>query len=298
MPKRVLVTGATGTVGSAVVERIARDPSYEVHAVVRKPVRLPSAVCQRLVDLQDCRFPGLLADTEYDAIVHAAQPRDWSDDRLDTELFDIKVIHGLESLCSAHTRLIYTGGVWVYGHQRDGVVITESSPLRPAVYARARVKAIEYLREKSPKCWVQVMLPSLVYGSVGPLLGLCDGLRRQSVTVADDTSILWSLIERTDVGEAYYLLLEREYSEREYVLAEPEPLPVVSVYSIVAAELGVSFRPVSRHQASLQVGANDMEVMMMSQPVSAGLFFGRMGWYPKHRFASSVSHLISGLNYR
>lgn len=293
MPTKVLVTGATGTVGSAILECLAGDPTYEVHAVVRKHLAPKPRVVWRVLDLDDPLFPRQLADVEYDSIIHAAQPRNWSNGLSESETFDIRVIRGLESLCTKRTRrLIYTGGVWVYGHQEEGATIDEMSSLRPVSYAVKRMKTLEYLRQRSQCAWIEVALPSFVYGSVGPLQDLCGGLRSGSSLVLDDRSILWSLVERTDVGDAYRLLIECEYAERVFLVAEPQSLSVVDIHERVAAKLQVPFVPISMAAAAARVRAEDLEIMTISQPVNSTLFRARTGWRPKHSFATSFTQFI------
>ena len=72
---RVLVTGATGFVGSAVV-RALRAEGHEVHGLVRDPVRAGSvaatgAVVHRGNMLDPASYVPLVTDV--DAVIHAAQ---------------------------------------------------------------------------------------------------------------------------------------------------------------------------------------------------------------------------------
>src|SRR5690349_23869080 len=74
---RIVITGASGNVGSALVRRLARDGGHELVGVVRRPPRrdvsLP-AMEWRSVDLTDDSDADALraACTGADAVVHLA----------------------------------------------------------------------------------------------------------------------------------------------------------------------------------------------------------------------------------
>ncbi len=125
--QRFLVTGATGTVGGAVVAELLQSDAYEVHAVVRRPMPDHPRLVQRQLDLARAGFSAALAGTEFDAIIHAAQPR-WSESTA-AESFDLDVVRELERCQSARThRLLYTSGVWLHGHQPPERNIDEHTP--------------------------------------------------------------------------------------------------------------------------------------------------------------------------
>lgn len=289
----VLVTGATGTVGSAVVATLAKTKRYEIHALVRRPIVAQERIVPRLLDLTTPDFHEPLRDTEYDFIVHCAQPR--YDQGLGTtgQDFDLRVVQGLERLCTPKTkRLIYTSGVWIYGHQLAGQQINESSPLHPISYATDRLRTLQYLRTQSPHPWVEAVLPSLVYGATGPFQNICDTLIAGSALVVDDESILWSVIEQADVGGAYLRLMESTYPERSFVMAELEPVPIIQLYRLIAAELAVPFQGTAKEKLARAVRKEDLEVMTMSQPVDSSLFRSRTGWQSRHEFGRRAKELV------
>ena len=83
---RVLVLGAAGVIGSAVVRRAVRD-GFEAHAVARDEStleRLDTAAAQARVHRLDLRdraaLSSLIATLAPDAIVHAAFPAVWGRD--------------------------------------------------------------------------------------------------------------------------------------------------------------------------------------------------------------------------
>lgn len=290
----ILLTGATGMVGGAVVRTLAANERYEVHAVARNLATAPAGVVARRVDLNDPGFSRKLADTEYDAIIHCAQPR--ADERRGAaDDFDLKVVRGLEALCTTGTRrLLYTSGVWIYGHQPPGHVIREDSPLRPITHAKDRLRTLSHLRHASGHRWVEVVLPSLVYGR-GPLRATADGVQSGAAMVLDDESIGWSLIEQTDAGEAYRCLLEANYRERIFLVAEVDLVPIIRLHRLIADHLSVPFAGVSRERLQRALSKEDFETVTVNQPVDSSLIRRRTGWRNRHVFTDGHRKLLETL---
>jgi nucleoside-diphosphate-sugar epimerase len=290
--RTVLVTGATGTVGGAVVDALAASGRYQIHAVVRRPASERERIVLRKTDLSQPGFSNALNDIEYDFIIHCAQPRTDPELTSTGENFDLRVVRELERLCTSKTRrLLYTSGVWVYGHQPAGQRIRETSPMNPISRGADRLRTLNYLRVQSPCPWVEIVLPSLVYGNE-TILNLRGGLLSGAAKTVDDESILWSLIEQSDAGQAYLRLLEANDSERLFVLAEPDPLPVVQLYRMVADELGISFRGTPAKVLARSIPTPDLEAMTISQPVDSSLFRQRTGWRNRHVFRDRYKDLL------
>jgi nucleoside-diphosphate-sugar epimerase len=116
--------------------------------------------------------------------------------------------------------------------------------------------------------------------------------------VVDDPAVRWSLIERTDVAEAYRLILQTELAESVLMLAEPSSLAVMDVYRAVADCLAVTFDPVSRDELRRHLSGLDYEVQVASQPVDATRAFDRLRWKPQHCFMRRVAELVPGIKAR
>ena len=290
---RVLLTGSTGTVGGAVLDALLKSGLYEVRTTVRHPLPFPPQADQRVVDLNDPRFPDRLADTEYDAIIHCAQPRYGEALGATGEPFDLTVVKGLERLATAKTRrLIYTSGVWIYGHQAEGEVIRESSPVQPVSYAVDRLQTLDHVRNSGRATWIEAILPSLVYGASGPFIAICDAIRAGHAHAIDDPSIRWSLIEQTDLGRAYRCLLKRNFKETAFLIAEKQALSIVELHKLLAGELDVPFAGTPKAELRGLVSAAEFEVMTMNQPVDSSLFRRVTGWKNRHVFADRFRELV------
>ena len=172
----VLVLGATGFIGRALVKRLAQD-----RVVLRALVRKPSAAAESLA-LQGVELlQGDLTNTaSLDAalegigcVYHLARGPGHSWD--DCLRHDIEPTHRLAELCCARGILLcYASSIAIYDGGRAGEVITESTPssrvvMRFNVYARAKV-AIETLladMQRSRGLKVVIFRPGIVIGSGG-----------------------------------------------------------------------------------------------------------------------------------
>ena len=156
---RVLVTGATGFVGSHVVEHLLRSTDWEIVGLSRSlrhvgSWREPSPrLSLRTADLNE---PGsvdaLMAEVRPDGVIHLAgqplEPISWSDPAATFRLNVIGQIHLFEAMLKANIRprTVIGGSALMYGPVKDDEnPITEDQPLRPSSpYAVSKLSA-DYL---------------------------------------------------------------------------------------------------------------------------------------------------------
>lgn len=290
---KILVVGSTGTVGSAVVDAAAAGGNYEVHAVARRAGDPQENVVAHELDLRSCRVSKALASIEFAHIVDCAQPRYTE---ADDQEFGIDHIKDLEALCTAATKsLIYTSGVWVYGNQSRNSRISEGSLLNPLAYARSRVPVLEYLVGRSRKPWVQLCLPSIVYGNRGPLQDIARDILAGKGEVIDDDSIEWSVVERTDLGQAYLSIIENSPGGKLLCIAEEDSVPVVEFYDKVAGHLGRSVSKISHREMKGKRTSESFEVLAASQSVDASLIRRTTGWKCKYRFRDDFGKFLTSI---
>jgi len=206
---RWLVTGATGLVGSHVVDRL-REAGDEVRALVRRPEAVEElrrrGVDVRLGDLADASgLPAAVAGV--DVVVHSAgavqvggeQPRLWAVN-----------VEGTERLLAASTgaglrRFVHLSSVAVYGHAPPPVA--EDAPKRPqAAYGKSKWAAEQAVwRHHSEHGLPAVALrPCAIYGGrdrhAWPILSQLG--RRRFVPLPDGGRRLIDLVHVSDVVDA------------------------------------------------------------------------------------------------
>lgn len=179
MSPRALVTGATGLVGSHLVERLARD-GWSVRAMVREPARAEwlrplGATELAAADVLDAeRFAAAAAGC--DVVFHTAAaitPREggW-------EAFRRLNIDGAGNAIAAAARsgarLLQLSSVAVYGpgtrFREDGRPTDEDTPLAPlpesAWYARSKreSEALVLDAHRAGRVWATAVRPDVIYG--------------------------------------------------------------------------------------------------------------------------------------
>ncbi|EDY80485.1 NAD dependent epimerase/dehydratase family [Verrucomicrobiia bacterium DG1235] len=286
---RILILGGSGTVGSAVAEVFAESGEFEVHSVSRRSTSTIEGVFTHCIDLHASSLVNDLPKIEFDYIVDCAQPRYNAEDVDD---FGIDHIKNIEAICSTRTkRLLYTSGVWVYGSQSGSSVISEKSPLAPLDYAKPRIPILEYLKESSYP-WVQLCLPSIVYGSVGPFQDILRSAYQNDLVSIDDERVLWSVVERCDLATAYLSIIERCLSGPVYCIAEPRAVSVVEFFDSIGHALDRQVSRKSREELSKIQSREDLEVSFASEPVDSSLIVKDANWIPKHSYVKDFQKFI------
>ena len=175
MTRKALVTGATGLVGSHIVERLARD-GWTVRALVRDPPgarwleRLGAAELARGDVLDGDSVLRAAAGT--DAIFHTAAA---ISPKAGWEAFRSTNIDGTNAIIAAAresgARLLHLSSVAVYGRARWGTEPThEDVPLKPlpehAYYARSKRESEEMVlgAHGRGEIWAAAVRPNWIYG--------------------------------------------------------------------------------------------------------------------------------------
>lgn len=171
---RALVTGATGQVGSYIVERLAAD-GWSVRALVRNPTAASwlTRTDVALIQGDVCDPASLLAAAAgCEAIFHAAAlvtAASWNSYRA------INVIgtqHVIEAAAASGARLLQVSSVAVYGREMrfQDHPTDEETPLRPLPdadwYARSKreSEALVMDAHRAGRIWATAVRPDVIYG--------------------------------------------------------------------------------------------------------------------------------------
>jgi len=130
----VFLTGATGTIGSAILEVFASTNEFSVDCLQRRPdsrAQIESLGGTFLLgDMTDTdSFHRVIGRKDYSYIIHAAQAHFGEHPASTIHAMDVQAVANLERLRSAATKLmVYTSGVWIFGHQKEEVRKSETTP--------------------------------------------------------------------------------------------------------------------------------------------------------------------------
>jgi nucleoside-diphosphate-sugar epimerase len=215
---RIFLTGATGYVGSAVLDALVRA-GHDVSALARtnsKAARIAARGARPVLgNLSDPESYRAAADA-HDGYVHAAYDagpgRGPEVDRkaLETLITAAKRPRTAGSTAPFARFVIYTSGMGVLGRTPDPVA--EDAPLNPIALAAWRPAHEELvLRAATDRLRTMVVRPGTVYGGGGGTIGdLFRTAAHGLVRVVGDGSNRWPLVYDRDLAELYTRLVARE----------------------------------------------------------------------------------------
>jgi nucleoside-diphosphate-sugar epimerase len=227
--KTVLITGASGFIGSALVRAFAAKGWRVVGAGRTRPPALPEGVEWRAYDLAWTSLPDDFFEG-VDAVVHGAMMKQSADERS----FDINVAAGKLLLDRAH--------------QRDITRVAFLSSLAAHDGALSQYGKQKYVLERHyDQRGALVVRPGLVLGNGGLFASMCDYLRShrympligggnqplQTIYIDDLAQVVYEGMDRGTLGV--------------FTAAEAEPVSYRTFYEALSARLGVkvTFVPVS-----------------------------------------------------
>lgn len=242
----ILVTGAAGALGSAIVDRLARQGRALRVFVRRRGVHeIPGGVEIATGDLGD---PLAVEEAVRGArvVIHAgaATKGTWLEQHTSTvvgtrNIIDACLRHGVE-------QLVYISSLSVvdWAGARSGEPISESSPLEPmpalrGAYTQAKLEAELSIRRAAAQARLPVVIlrPGQVFGGKLPLVG--PAVARELFgrrIVLGDGNIRLPLVYIDDVVDAVCLALDRRLTGGEIVQLVDDELPTQN--EILRAAMG------------------------------------------------------------
>jgi nucleoside-diphosphate-sugar epimerase len=272
---KVFVTGATGYIGSAVVDALVASGhtvvglarSEEAAAkllaagaeVVRSQLNDPNAVRE--------------ASADSDGVIHTANTNDTNAARAD-EAAVTSIIAGLRT---TKRPFVYTSGIWVNGNT-GGAVIDENAPYHPfplVAWRPAHEQTV--LEAEKERVRGIVIRPGIVYGRGGgiPAMMLHWAKQRGAFPVVGDGENYWPMVHVDDLARLYVLALDKAPARTILCGASGE---AVKVRDIVAAA-GGKVEPWPLEQARKEIGGF-ADGLAADQKVSGARAMELLGWKP------------------
>ncbi|MBD0371131.1 MAG: SDR family oxidoreductase [Pyrinomonadaceae bacterium] len=206
---KVLLTGATGYIGSAVTDALRRA-GHEVTGLARS-----DEAVERLKERGIQSVRGDLTDTdilskassEADAVIHTALPHSPEAPAVDRNAVEA-ILNALEG---TNKPFIYTSGIWVYGSTGD-TVATEDTPLNPTPMVAWRPYDEKLALEGAARGVRSVVIrPGIVYGGEGGIVGgmIQEAREKGIVRFVGTGDNRWPQVHVEDLAELYVLAIER-----------------------------------------------------------------------------------------
>lgn len=268
---RAFVTGATGFVGSHLVEALL-DRGYEVVCLVRRPERAIALFGPRVQYVT-----GALEDHEVlrqgcagaDAVFHLAG---LTAARTEEEFFRVnrdgtqRLVRAAEEASPPPKRLVYVSSLAASGPSRKGRPAVETDPPHPvSAYGQSKLAGEEVVR-RSSLSWT-IVRPPAVYGPRDrAFLKLFKLARRRLIPLTGKPDQELSLIYAPDLAAALVACAQPVCAGRTYFASHPEIVllrqAAVAIYHSVATSNTPPPGPV---------------VIRLPGPVTRGLL-GLIGW--------------------
>lgn len=278
---RVFVTGATGFVGSAIVEELLHA-GHSVLGLARTETG-----AQALNALGAQAHPGDLEDLESlrtaaaasDAVIHTAFRHDWSRFQESCEL-DKRAIEAIgEALQGSSRPFLLTGGLAVIA---PGRVATEDDPPAPVSSFQPRASEVtgEALAARGVSTAI-VRLPQVHDTVKQGLVSYLVALARQKAVSAyvGDGGNQWAAVHRLDTARLYRLALEKHETGARYHAVAEEGVPLIEIATAIGQGLKIPVRSIPPEQAEEHFGFFGRLVTMNLQGSSAKTQ-QKLGWTP------------------
>lgn len=287
---RVFLTGATGYIGSAVLDALVRR-GHDVTAMVRDPETFAGGSTETVKPaVGSLREPQGWARklADHDVFIHAAFDSSVHGPVADRAAIDTILVEARRNAARGRAvAFIYTSGVWVLGNTEAPA--GEDAPLRPASLVAFRPGHEEaVLAAQQQGIRTVVVRPGIVFGGsrgiVGELFrGATDGLIR----VTGQGLNHWPLVYNRDLADLYVRLAEHPDASGVFHAVDESDQTVNEIVQSIAELMPAmpDVRHVPIEEALAKQGAY-AEAITLDQIVRCPRSKA-IGWMPVHRSVSA-----------
>lgn len=318
---RVVVTGASGNVGTSVLEALADEP--EVTEIVGLARRVPDADFPKVewvgADVTESELTPIFSGA--DAVVHLAWAIQPSRDEAVTERINVG---GTRQVLDAVARagvetLVYASSVGAYSPGPKRRRVDESWPVDgiPTSFYSRHKAAVETLLDaferREPAVRVVRLRPGLIFKSeaaseirrlfAGPFLPGFLVQKRLIPVMPRVPRLRFQAVHSRDVGDAYRRALVRDVHGAFNIAAEPEigveelcelfgarsvPLPAGALRAAAKLSWKLRLQPSSPGWIDLALGVPTMDTSRARE---------QLGWEPKRTSLEALDDLLEGMRH-
>ncbi|MFD7261358.1 NAD-dependent epimerase/dehydratase family protein [Streptomyces sp. NPDC059874] len=274
---RILVPGARGYIGSAVVRRL-RQEGHDVVPFLRTGTPAPHGTEIRTGDLADPDSLRAAVTDDIDAVVDVATPS--GDEAVDAAAVDAL----LERLRGTGRAYVYTSGIWVLGATGDRAA-EEDAPTdaidivgyRPRIEERVLAAAADDVR-------AVVVRPGIAYGAGGGIPALMTAWAREHGhgRYVGHATTRWPMVHVDDLATLYALVVAKGTAGTlvHGVALEAVPAAALAVAADVAAGGTGHAAPWPTAEAAGVLGLPFAQALALDQTVSGQRARAELGWRP------------------
>jgi nucleoside-diphosphate-sugar epimerase len=293
---RIFLTGATGYIGSAVMEALLRSGN-EVTALVRDPEKA-ERVAQRGVQpvIGDLSKPAGYVDAAAaaDSIVHTALESSPRKSKVDRQAIDALLDAASRRAAGGHPAcFVYTSGIWVLGDTQGRA--TEESPVNPTPLVSWRPDHERAVLDRANAGVRTIVIrPGLVYGGARGIIGdLLKDAANGLVRVVGDGRNHWACIYDRDLADLYVRVATMDDASGVFHANDEADERVEDIVEAIAHQ--AKMRPDVRH-VPIQEARKKMgpyaDALALDQIVRSPRARA-LGWAPTlHSVAGSAARLL------
>lgn len=300
---RVLVAGATGALGHALIPKLSRA-GHDVIGLSRSDssktrLELLGATHQTGDLLDHDGLHRALEAAKPDVVIHAAKaipkrgPIFFREMRRTNELHDVGTANLLNAAIAAgSSRIIVESIVFAYGYGNFGDrPITEDHPTRAQLPRRKLAELVDGVlamenrvleAHASGRIGAIVLRCGIFYGPLAGTDGMVQMLRRRMMPLPGGGRARWPVVYIDDVADAFVVAASSEVADGVYNIVDDEPVQLREFMAEIARLADVS-RPWSLPRTLGKVFAPYFtEVANTSMRVSNELAKTHLGWQLEH----------------
>lgn len=237
---KILVTGASGFIGSRLTQNLA-DKGHLVTGLVHEKKIANSKIQIASADLADSNFS--LPEENYDVVIHLAAVTPMEKNKKKVKKVNYEGTVNLFNEIKNKTKfLIYISGLGVFG-DTSGKIIDEKTPLNPHTeYAKIRLDAQKFLESQCKDNSIHFTVGYLgeVYGNGGWFTSqIVNRLKKGSFRMPKSGNYYRSIVHVDDVGNAITAIAEKNAFDEEYIITDSNPVLFKDFINYTCDKLGV-----------------------------------------------------------
>ncbi len=301
--KRVILTGATGAIGTALIENLIKN-GLEILVLMREgSAREANIIKHPLVSVKNCSLENLKTlknDTgkEYDVFYHFAWSGTFGNARNDMYLQNKNVEYTLDAVSAAKEfgckTFIGAGSQAEYG-RFEGVLKPDTPVFPENGYGMAKLCAGQMSREYAHQLglkhiWIRILS---IYGpndgAQTMVMSTIEKLKNGRLAEFTKGEQLWDYLYSGDAAEAFRLLGEKGQDGKVYVLGSGQTKPLYEYINIIAEQLN--------GKDLINIGAipyAEKQVMHLCADISE--LKNDVGWEPKTEFKNGIKKVLESIN--
>ena len=291
----VFVTGGTGDVGSAVLQKLVSH-NMRVIALARSDTS-----AEKLRAAGASAFPGDLRNPESwvdraaacDALIHVGAT--FSDDMGKIDRQAMLALKAAARHRKQPLKVVYTGGIWLYPPSSKDELITEKTPFSPLPAFRFMTETIRTL-SNGTDLNLAVVHPALVCGTnSGPIFEMTRALKEnRSFETRATPETIWPLVEAHDLADMYLRALTINRFRLSVIASCIQGISVGHLASHISARHGEPLEITTLPRSEDTPPTLDWSAgYALSQKVDVSHAQRVTGWQPEH---SSIEDLVVHLS--